>query len=35
VLYAETSLKEFVIKSKWDKYRMVERSNGNGLNSRL
>jgi hypothetical protein len=29
------SLKEFVIRSRRDKYRMAKRSNSNGLNSRL
>jgi hypothetical protein len=35
MLYTGTFSKEFVIKSRQDEYRMAERSDGNGLNSRL
>ena len=33
--YTGAFLKEFVIRSRRDEYRMAERSDGNGLNSRL
>ena len=35
MLYIGASLKEFIIKSRQNEYRMVERSNNNGLNLRL
>ena len=35
MLYIRVSLKEFIIKSRWDEYRMAERSNSNSLNLRL
>ena len=35
VLYIKASLKEFVIRSRRDKYKMAKRSNGSDLNLRL
>ena len=35
VLYIKAFLKEFVIRSRWDKYKMVEKNNSSSLNLRL
>ena len=35
MLYTGVSLKEFIIRSKQDKYKMVKRSDSNDLNLRL
>ena len=35
MLYTEASLKEFIIKSRRDEYKIVKKSNSNSLNLRL